>query len=37
MRAQGYSDEAISVANFVTGFFAWCNRAVDGLGVSLET
>ena len=36
MREHGYSDEAICVANFVTGFFAWCNRAIDGLGVPLE-
>ena len=37
MREQGYSDEAICVTNFVTGFFAWCNRAIDGLGVRLES
>ena len=36
MREHGYCDEAICVANFVTGFFAWCNRAIDGLGVPLE-
>ena len=36
MRSAGYSDEAIATANFITGFFAWCNRVVDGLGVPLE-
>ena len=36
MRSAGYSDEAIATANFVTGFFAWCNRVIDGLGVPLE-
>ena len=36
MRKQGYSDQAIGAANFIAGFFAWCNRAIDGLGVPLE-
>lgn len=36
MRRAGYSDEAIAAANFIAGFFAWCNRVVDGLGVPLE-
>ena len=36
MREAGLSDEAISVANLVTCFFAWCNRVVDGLGAPLE-
>lgn len=36
MREHGFSDEAISVVNLVTCFFAWCNRVVDGLGVPFE-
>jgi len=36
MRSVGYSNEAIAAANFITGFFAWCNRVIDGLGVPLE-
>ena len=36
MRAQGYSDQAIAAVNQITGFFAWCNRTVEGLGVPLE-
>lgn len=36
MREQGLSDEAILEVNQITGFFAWCNRTVDGLGVPLE-
>ena len=36
MRDAGLSDEAISVANLVTCFFAWCNRVLDGLGAPLE-
>ena len=36
MRENGYSDQAISAANQITGFFAWCNRTVDGLGVPME-
>lgn len=36
MRQNGLSDEAILEINQITGFFAWCNRIVDGLGVELE-
>ena len=36
MRTAGFSDEAILDVNQITGFFAWCNRTVDGLGVQLE-
>lgn len=36
MRREGMSDEAILEANQIAGFFAWCNRTVDGLGVELE-
>ena len=36
LRAAGFGDEAILEINQVTGFFAWCNRTVDGLGVELE-
>jgi len=36
MRKQGFSDEAILEVNQITGFFAWCNRTIDGLGVELE-
>ncbi|MBT5756436.1 peroxidase [bacterium] len=36
MRSVGFSDEAILDINQITGFFAWCNRTVDGLGVQLE-
>lgn len=36
MRDQGFSDEAILEVNQITGFFAWCNRTIDGLGVELE-
>ena len=36
MRECGLSDEAILEINQITGFFAWCNRIVDGLGVALE-
>jgi uncharacterized peroxidase-related enzyme len=36
MRDAGMSDEAILDVNQITGFFAWCNRTVDGLGVPLE-
>jgi len=36
MRDQGFSDEAILEINQITGFFAWCNRTIDGLGVELE-
>jgi len=37
LRDAGYSDEAILDINQITGFFAWCNRTVDGLGVELES
>lgn len=37
VRDAGYSDEAILEINQITGFFAWCNRTVDGLGVELES
>ena len=36
MRAAGLTDQAIAVTNLVACFFAWCNRVVDGLGVTLE-
>lgn len=36
LRAEGFSDKAILEINQITGFFAWCNRTVDGLGVELE-
>ncbi len=36
LRAQGFGDKAILEINQITGFFAWCNRTVDGLGVELE-
>ncbi len=36
LRTAGFSDEAILDINQITGFFAWCNRTVDGLGVELE-
>ncbi len=36
LRAAGFSDEGIVGINQITGFFAWCNRTVDGLGVDLE-
>lgn len=36
LRDAGFSDKAILEINHVTGFFAWCNRLVDGLGVELE-
>ena len=32
----GFGDKAILEINQITGFFAWCNRTVDGLGVELE-
>ena len=37
LREAGFSDEAILDINQITGFFAWCNRTVDGLGVELES
>jgi len=36
LRENGFSDKAILEINQITGFFAWCNRTVDGLGVELE-
>lgn len=36
LRAEGFSDGAILEINQITGFFAWCNRTVSGLGVELE-
>ena len=36
MRVQGFSDQAICAVNQITGFFAWCNRTIDGLGVPME-
>ena len=36
LRTVGFSDSGILDINQITGFFAWCNRTVDGLGVELE-
>ena len=36
LRQVGFGDKAIMEINQITGFFAWCNRTVDGLGVELE-
>ena len=36
MRALGFDDDALVEVNQVTGFFAWCIRTVQGLGVELE-
>lgn len=36
LRQMGFGDKAILEINQITGFFAWCNRTVDGLGVELE-
>ena len=36
LRAAGFGDKAILEINQISGFFAWCNRTVDGLGVELE-
>lgn len=36
LRAEGFGEKAILEINQITGFFAWCNRTVDGLGVELE-
>lgn len=36
LRACGFGDKAILEINQIAGFFAWCNRTVDGLGVELE-
>ena len=37
LRQVGFGDKAILEINQITGFFAWCNRTVDGLGVELES
>ena len=37
LRVAGFEDRAILDINQITGFFAWCNRTVDGLGVELES
>jgi uncharacterized peroxidase-related enzyme len=36
LHAVGFEDKAILEINQITGFFAWCNRTIDGLGVELE-
>ena len=36
LREVGFGDKAILEINQITGFFAWCNRTVDGLGIELE-
>ena len=36
LRDNRFSDKAILEINQIAGFFAWCNRTVDGLGVELE-
>jgi uncharacterized protein YciW len=36
LRDAGFDDDAIVEINQVTGFFAWCTRTVQGLGVELE-
>ena len=36
LREAGFSDRQILDVNQIAGFFAWCNRTVDGLGVELE-
>ena len=36
LRENGFEDKAILEINQITGFFAWCNRTIDGLGVALE-
>ena len=37
LRTAGFDDRAILDINQIAGFFAWCNRTVDGLGVELES
>jgi len=37
LRSAGFGDKGILEINQITGFFAWCNRTVSGLGVELET
>ena len=36
LREHGFDDDAIVEINQITGFFAWCIRTVQGLGVELE-
>lgn len=36
LRDCGFGDKAILEINQITGFFAWCNRTINGLGVELE-
>lgn len=36
LREVGFGDKAILEINQIAGFFAWCNRTVDGLGVEME-
>lgn len=36
LRKSGFSDEAISDAAQVVGYFNYINRVADGLGVDLE-
>jgi uncharacterized peroxidase-related enzyme len=36
LRDNDFGDKAILEINQIAGFFAWCNRTVDGLGVELE-
>ena len=36
LRRVGFSDAAILDVNQVTGYYAFVNRLVDGLGVELE-
>lgn len=36
LRAVGFGDKAILEINQIAGYFAWCNRSIDGLGVELE-
>ena len=36
LREAGFSDAAILDINQVTGYYAFANRLVDGLGVALE-
>jgi uncharacterized peroxidase-related enzyme len=37
LRQTGFSDAAILDINQVTGYYAFANRLVDGLGVELES
>lgn len=36
LRAQGFSDLQITIANQVISYFNYINRMADGLGVELE-